>query len=337
MKLAVIGTGKIVHEAFYALERAYRIETVAIFGRPHSREKAEVLAKKYNIQEVYTDYAELLKKTAADTVYIGLVNSVHFDYAREALRAGKNVILEKPFVSTTAEAEELKEIAEQRGLFLFEAITVLHSPVFEKMAASLPRLGSIRLALLNYSQYSSRYDAYRGGTVLPAFDPAKGAGALGDINVYNIHYCVALFGVPSAVHYYANRGFNGVDLSGVLVMEYDGFQAVCAGAKDSDSPCFVSIQGEDGYMRIDGKPNLAPSLDVVYVQKDEPPVPDAAGAMQRPTEKEHIENRPYHRMTQEFKDFAQIIDERNYHARDTFLEETLGVVKVLEMAKASTK
>lgn len=48
-------------------------------------------AKQYAIKEVYTDYEELLEKTEADTVYIGLINSAHYPYAKQALLAGKNV------------------------------------------------------------------------------------------------------------------------------------------------------------------------------------------------------------------------------------------------------
>ena len=94
MKLAIIGTGKIVHEALFALEPVDRVEVVAIFARPHSKEKAEALAEKYGIGEVYTDYDELLAKSDAQAVYIGLVNSAHFPYAKKALLAGKDVILD---------------------------------------------------------------------------------------------------------------------------------------------------------------------------------------------------------------------------------------------------
>ena len=63
MKLGIIGTGKIVHEALFAMEEIAEIERTAIFARPHSREKALGLASKYGIAEVYTDYEELLLKS----------------------------------------------------------------------------------------------------------------------------------------------------------------------------------------------------------------------------------------------------------------------------------
>lgn len=98
MKLGIIGTGKIVHEALFALEPVQNIEKEAIFARPHSQAKAEELAKKYNIAQIYTDYEELLAKADVECVYIGLVNSAHYSYAKAALLAGKHVILEKPYL-----------------------------------------------------------------------------------------------------------------------------------------------------------------------------------------------------------------------------------------------
>lgn len=331
MKLGIIGTGKIIVDALYAMEPLSDISRNAIFARPHSRDKGEELAKQYSIAEVYTDYDELLDKADVDTVYIGLINSVHFEYAKRALDKNKNVILEKPFAGTYDEAKELVDLARAKKLFVFEAITVLHNDVIAKMKENLPRLGQIRMMLANYSQYSSRYDNYLKGVVDHSFDPKYLGGALRDINVYNIHYAVELFGTPQKTHYYPNTGFNGIDVSGTMVLEYDGFSAVCTGGKDSDSPCFVQIQGEKGYMRIDGKPNVAPNLTLVITDdtKDEL-VRDAAGAMVRPTIKEEFIPDPvHHRMTREFKDFARMINEKDFDLAEHYSSETLGVMRIV--------
>ena len=133
MKLAFIGTGKIIADALFAIEPIKEIEKTAIFARPHSKEKAEAFAKQYNIAEVYTDYEKLLTETAADTVYIGLINSAHYSYAKEALLHRKNVILEKPFTGFYKEAQELQQIAEENKLFIFEAVTVLHNEMLKNL------------------------------------------------------------------------------------------------------------------------------------------------------------------------------------------------------------
>ena len=331
MKLGIIGTGKIIIDALYAMEPLKEISCNAIFARPRSKDKGEELAKQYSIPDVYTDYDELLDKADIDTVYIGLINSVHYEYAKRALEKKKNVILEKPFAGTYEEAKGLIDLARQNDLFVFEAITVLHNDVIEKMKENLPKLGKIRMMLANYSQYSSRYDNYLAGQVDHAFDPEFLGGALRDINVYNIHYAVELFGLPEKTHYYPNIGFNGIDISGTMVMEYDGFSAVCTGAKDSDSPGFVSIQGEKGYMRIDGKPNVAPNLTIVITDDNSASGErDAAGAVVRAVStEEFIPKKVHHRMTREFKDFAYIIDNKDRIMADRYVSETLGVMKVV--------
>ena len=52
------------------------------------------------------------------------------------------------------------------------------------------------------------------------------------------------------MHYYANKHANGIDTSGVVLMQYDGFQAVCVGCKDTRSECIAQIQGEKGFITM---------------------------------------------------------------------------------------
>jgi predicted dehydrogenase len=167
----------------------------------------------------------------------------------------------------------------------------------------------------NFSQYSSRYGRYLSGIVDPSFDPVCQGGALRDINIYNIHFAAALFGESLEGQYYPNIGFNGVDTSGVLVLKYDGFSAVCTAAKDSDSPCFVIVQGERGHMIMNSKPN-APSELTTFISGAE--------------EKECCyKTKPCHRMTREFVDFAQMIRDKDHLRARYYEEETLAAMKIL--------
>ena len=120
----------------------------------------------------------------------------------------------------------------------------------------------VKLVQCNYSQYSSRYPDYLKGVVLPAFDPAFSGGSLFDINIYNVHFVCGLFGKPASVEYFANKGFNGIDTSGVLVMNYPEFIAVCVGAKDSQSPSHATVQGINGYIKLTSAPNTSRSVEL---------------------------------------------------------------------------
>ena len=248
MKLAILGTGE--------------VEVTSLFARPHSKSVGEALAKKFSVPKVYTDYDELLANDDAEFVYVGVINSVHYEYAKRALLAGKNVIVEKPFASTAAQVRELCALAVEKNLYVFEAVTLLHLPNFRAIKKFLPELGNIRAVTANYSQYSGRYDKYLRGEVLPAFDPQLSGGALFDINIYNLNFIIGLFGAPREIFYTANVGFNGVDTSGVAVMTYPNFFATATGAKDSDSPGFISVQGERGWLKVLGAPNELKAFEI---------------------------------------------------------------------------
>lgn len=320
MRLAILGTGKIVKEVLATLKNVEEIELRAIWAREHSRDKAAALAKEYDIADVSTDYAELLAREDIDVVYVGLINSVHYAYAKQALLAGKHVILEKPFCPTEHEAAELIELARSRHLFLFDAVSFLYMPNFRFLQQHLKDIGKVKLVQANYSQYSSRYDAYRQGKVLPAFDPAAYGGALYDINFYNIALVTALFGAPTDFHYLPNLGFNGVDTSGIMTLRYPDFIAVCTGAKDSESPCFCIVQGEDGCLTVEGAPSRMPKV-TLQRHGEEP--------------KTINENGPLPRLTHEFKAFDKMLREQNYEAAAKQLSITKAVIHILESSRKS--
>ena len=318
MKIAVVGTGMIAREALIALQQVEGVEVVTICARPQSREKARALAQEFRVPQVATDYAAMLTAHGADFVYLGIVNSVHFDYARQAIAAGWHVIVEKPFTSTLAEAEELIARARAAGCYLFEAVTPLFLPNYQGILEALPQLGLIRLVQANFSQYSSRYDRYLARDVAPAFDPSLSGGALYDLNVYNLELIVSFFGRPKSASYTANIGFNGIDTSGILTLRYDGFAATAVAAKDSDSPSFFMIQGESGWIRADGTPNELASFTV---------------GLRGRQEKSYALNCHEHRMVPEFEAMRDIFARKDYLSVEEGLQTSRTVMAVMEKAR----
>ena len=318
MKIAVVGTGMIAREALIALQQVEGVEVVTICARPQSREKARALAQEFHVPQVATDYAAMLTAHGADFVYLGIVNSVHFDYARQAIAAGWHVIVEKPFTSTLAEAEELIARARAAGCYLFEAVTPLFLPNYQGILEALPQLGLIRLVQANFSQYSSRYDRYLARDVAPAFDPSLSGGALYDLNVYNLELIVSFFGRPKSASYTANIGFNGIDTSGILTLRYDGFAATAVAAKDSDSPSFFMIQGESGWIRADGTPNELASFTV---------------GLRGRQEKSYALNCHEHRMVPEFEAMRDIFARKDYLSVEEGLQTSRTVMAVMEKAR----
>lgn len=265
MNIATIGTGFIVDAILSAINEVIGVKCTAIYSR--KRETGEPLADKYGVQTIYTDLNELYADPNVDFIYIASPNSMHYEQAYQALQHGKHVVCEKPFTSTALEAQTLIELAREKNLFLFEAISNIHLPNYNKVKEQLSKLGSIRFIQCNYSQYSSKYNQLLAGETPNVFNPEFSGGALMDINIYNLHFVMKMFGSPQTVSYTANRHVNGIDTSGVVVLKYPEFIAECVGCKDTSSLNFVLIQGEKGYIQVVGGANGCQEIKIQIGQE----------------------------------------------------------------------
>ena len=254
MRIGIVGTGMIARMVGDNMA-SWGIDVTAVAGTPRSIGQVEELAAKYGAAGRYDDYHRLVADENVDTVYVAVPNFLHYDVTEAALRAGKDVVCEKPLASNEREAAELAAIARECGRFLWEAVVTTRQPNFRLIRDDLlPRIGTVKVATVNYSQYSSRYDAFRAGEVLPAFDPAKAGGAIMDLGLYTLTFTIGLFGEPVTARYRANVE-RGIDTSGIIDLDYDGFGAVNVCAKDCGAPSYAIIQGTDGYIRMDSQPN----------------------------------------------------------------------------------
>lgn len=292
------------------------IEFKAIFGMESDRETMDGFKLKYGIEKVLYSYDELLNLDL-EVIYIGLPNNLHFEFAKKALEAGKNVIVEKPFTSSYHEALILSDLAKQKQLFIFEAITNQYIPNYIKIKELLPVLGDIKIVQCNYSQYSSRYNSFKMGNTLPAFDPAFSGGALMDLNIYNIHYVVGLFGKPENVEYFPNVE-RGIDTSGVLVLDYGKFKCVCIGAKDCKAPIANNIQGDNGCIHQNSPANACASFELL---------------LNDGTNSKINENNYSHRMVYEFIEFAYMIKNKDLQSCYRRLDHSLIVSEVQTTAR----
>lgn len=255
MNVGIMGSGMIVGVVTELWRREFpQIVPTAMWGRLEDAESLERRAATLGVPTTYTDLDAFLEDDSFDVAYVGLVNSLHYEFTRRALEAGKSVVCEKPFVSTASQARELVELAEERGLFVLESVVPWYQRNYGAIRERLGELGEVKLVQVSLSQRSRRYDAYLKGDVLPVFDPALDGGALMDMGVYSAHWVMGLLGAPERVAYYPNKGPNGIDTSGALVMDYGTSTAVCLTAKDSASPNCCVIQGTRGSLVVNGGP-----------------------------------------------------------------------------------
>lgn len=316
MKLGIVGSGKIVRDFLTITPYLKDLELTAICGTKRSEEVLKELKSKYNIKNIFYNYNKLLN-SEINTVYIALPNNLHFQFAKEALESGKNAIVEKPITSTYKEALVLSDLAKQEQLFIFEAITTQYLPNYKKIKEFIPKIGNIKIVQCNCSQYSSRYNNFKEGNILPAFDPEFSGGALMDLNIYNVHYVVGLFGRPKYVEYYPNIE-KGIDTSGILILDYGTFKCVCIGAKDCKAPIANNIQGELGCIHQNTPANVCKSFEVL--------MNDGISFLIN-------ENDYDHRMINEFIEFGHMIENANLKKCYQMLEQSLIVSEVQTIAR----
>lgn len=314
MKLGILGTGTIVQTLLPDLkdlgtEKAYLLAT------PRSQERAEGMVEQFGLTGVVYDYDELLALDV-DTVYVALPNSLHYEYTKRALLAGKHVILEKPAVARRHELEELAALAREKGLVLVEAVPLRHRPGFRVLREAVGKLGRVRLASLYYCQRSRRYDDFLRGEIHPVFDPQKAGGALMDLNLYNIHTMVGLFGAPKNVDYRPSIE-RGIDVSGVLTLDYGDFQAAALGSKNCPSPGESVIMGEEGFLQVD----LRQLNGYTFISRT------------GEREEVRLEEDRTHRLLEEFLVFKDIIARHDLAAAEKLMEGSLTVAGILETAR----
>lgn len=317
MKLGILGSGKIVNDLLSFIKEVDGIELEAIGSTERSYDKCLKLKEENGINKAYKNGDEVLKDPDVEVAYIGVPNFLHYDMVKKALNSGKHVICEKPFTSNAGQLRELIDLSKEKNLMLIEAISNVYLPNVKEIKKDLAKLGQVKIVTFNYSQYSSRYDAFKEGKLAPVFDINKDGGALVDLNIYNIHLIVELFGLPKRARYLANIE-KSIDTSGIMTMEYDDFKAIAIGAKDCSAPLNSTIQADEGSIVIDTPPNEVSHYDLILNNE-------------KAQRKNLQEDR--HRMYYEFVEFEKIFREKDYEKVERRLDHSLKVLELMEKAR----
>jgi predicted dehydrogenase len=97
------------------------------------RERIELASARYPYIRTSTDHRDLIGDSGVDAVVIATTVATHYELAMAALAAGKHVLVEKPFTADSAQAQELIDVAERRGLVLMVDHTFVYTPAVMKM------------------------------------------------------------------------------------------------------------------------------------------------------------------------------------------------------------
>jgi predicted dehydrogenase len=143
--------------------------------------------------EVVRETVSLLQDDEIELVVIATSNSSHFDLARQSLLANKHVVVEKPFTITSAQAQQLIDLAHKSNKLL----SVHHNRRWDGDFQTVKKIVEGRL-LGRLVEYESHFDRFRNTLRQGAWreEAEEGSGILYDLGSHLIDQALVLFGLP---------------------------------------------------------------------------------------------------------------------------------------------
>jgi predicted dehydrogenase len=215
LRLGLLSTARINLPILEAAAASDRVEVVAVASRDAAR--AQAYAHEHGIPRAYGSYERLLDDNGVDAVYISLPNSLHHEWALQALDARKHVLCEKPYSRHPEEAEEAFDRAEKARRVLMEGFMYRHHPQ-TAMTKQLVDEGVVGQVQLVRSSFSFLLDDPGDVRARPELD----GGALMDIGCYCVSLSRFLVGEPERVAGEQVLGQTGVDTAFHGTMRFPG-------------------------------------------------------------------------------------------------------------------
>lgn len=323
IKIGIIGTNFISDDFCNAAVKVPGAVLRAVYSR--KEETGAAFAERHSIPEVFTDYKKFLSSDI-DAVYVASPNFIHCSQTIMALEHKKHVLCEKVMAVNEAEVRSMIDCARRNQVVLLEAMRPDFDPAFDIVEQNLNRIGRLRRATFEFCQYSSRYDKFREGIVMNAFDPTLGNAAVMDIGVYCIHSLVRLFGMPQEIQAFSTKLSNDFDGSGIVLMKYETMIAEAVYSKISVSVNPSVIQGEDGSILID------------YISKPEKICLQLREGARDTLEGAGREILPFipadNNMIYEIQEFIKLISENNIDHK--YLQYSLDTIRVIDEVRRQT-
>lgn len=247
IRWGIIGTGGIASAFAGDLKLLPDAQVVAVGSR--SQKSADEFGDRFDIPRRYATYEQLADDPEIDAIYVSTPHPMHHANALLAIRAGKAVLVEKPFTINAKEARELVSEARARGTFLMEAMWTRHLPHIVALREILAqgRLGAVRSVMADHGQWFTKNAAHR------LFAPELGGGALLDLGVYPISFASMVLGNPSKITAVSDQAFTGVDAQTGILLQYQGGQhAVLFTSLETRTPNWACVNGTEARIEIEG-------------------------------------------------------------------------------------
>ena len=213
--------GRIFHAPFISIVPGLHLKKIKA-NRPESIALAE---KRYPLTEIVSSENEIFNDDAIDLVVIATTNPTHYPLAKAALQAGKHVLVDKPFTVSSAEAEELVQLAREAG----KLITVYQNRRWDSDFKTVQKL--VKQGLLGQLvEYEAHFDRFRNEIKPDTWkeENLPGGGILYDLGAHLIDQALCLFGEPKEVYADIQTQRQGSKIPDYfeVVLYYDGMKAI---------------------------------------------------------------------------------------------------------------
>jgi predicted dehydrogenase len=316
LRWGIIGTGGI-SATFAADLELTDSGTVAAVGS-RRQESADAFGERFGVPNRHASYEALVADPEVDAVYVGTPHPMHHPDALLALRAGKPVLVEKPFTMNAAEAEELVATARAEGLFLMEAMWTRFLPHILEIRRLLAdgALGEIVTVSADHGQWFAEDPDFR------LFAPELGGGALLDLGIYPVSFASMVLGEPERIVTLSDPAFTGVDAQTSILLGYaGGAHAVLTCTLRAKSPTRAAIVGTDARIEIEG--DFYAPVAYTLISRDgessrfEPPAEERKG------------------LRYEADEVARCLSEGLLESPGMPLDETLAIMRTMDAVLAS--
>lgn len=214
--------------------------------------KAEEWKEKYHAKKAYLSYEEMMEDPEVDVIYIATPHSNHYEWAMKCLEHGKNIFVEKAITVCTEQLEEMKQLAAEKGLFVGEAQTIYHMPIYQKIHEVIDsgKLGPVKMIQVNFGS-CKEYDVKN-----RFFNQDLAGGALLDIGVYALSFVRPfLTSQPDEILTTVKRFETGVDeCSGIILKNKEEEMAVVSLTMRAKQPKQGVIACEHGFVTVSNYP-----------------------------------------------------------------------------------
>ena len=262
LRIGIIGAARVATYAMIAPARA-RPDVVLAGVAARDPARAAAYAATHGLSRSFGDYAALVNDPDIDAIYVATPPAFHLAHARLAIRAGKPVLVEKPFTLNSAEAETLLAEAVAAGVPVVEAMHSRCHPCWPVVRGLLPRIGRLtHLDAVFDVAVSTAAEEFR-------WDARLGGGALMDLGVYPLAWVRAIAGEPLAASQVELVRQRAADarFSARLALP-GGVSALVAADMTAPRQARLTIIGTEGSISVRNPMSVRDGDDVVLITRD---------------------------------------------------------------------